>query len=104
MNLAALTIFWMIFVTVVGLNVGSFLNVAIARLPLEKSLLWPGSRCMSCLQPIRWYDNAADRLAVAARQVPLVQRAVLAALSPGGVGDGAWISGTLHRGSGVEYS
>src|SRR5262245_49446060 len=42
---------------VIGLCVGSFLNVCIARLPLEKSLLWPGSRCGNCLQPIRWYDN-----------------------------------------------
>ena len=27
------------------------------RLPLEKSLLWPNSRCGTCLQSIRWYDN-----------------------------------------------
>jgi leader peptidase (prepilin peptidase)/N-methyltransferase len=45
------------FVFVVGACVGSFLNVAIARLPLEKSLLWPGSRCGACLQSIHWYDN-----------------------------------------------
>jgi leader peptidase (prepilin peptidase)/N-methyltransferase len=38
--------------------VGSFLNVCIYRLPKEKSPLWPlGSRCGSCFQPIRWYDN-----------------------------------------------
>jgi leader peptidase (prepilin peptidase)/N-methyltransferase len=49
--------FSLIFVFIVGASVGSFLNVAIARLPLEKSLLWPNSRCGSCLQPIRWYDN-----------------------------------------------
>jgi leader peptidase (prepilin peptidase)/N-methyltransferase len=49
--------FSVIFVFVVGASVGSFLNVAIARLPLEKSLLWPNSRCGSCLQSIRWYDN-----------------------------------------------
>jgi leader peptidase (prepilin peptidase) / N-methyltransferase len=42
---------------VVGTFVGSFLNVCIARMPLEKSILWPGSRCGSCLRPIRWYDN-----------------------------------------------
>jgi leader peptidase (prepilin peptidase)/N-methyltransferase len=40
-----------------GAIVGSFLNVCIYRLPLEKSILWPGSRCGQCLQPIRWYDN-----------------------------------------------
>src|SRR5262249_24019885 len=40
-----------------GAAVGSFLNVCIARLPLQKSVFWPGSRCWSCLQPIRWYDD-----------------------------------------------
>lgn len=49
--------FWLIFVFVIGAAVGSFLNVASARLSLEKSLLWPNSRCGSCLQPIRWHDN-----------------------------------------------
>jgi leader peptidase (prepilin peptidase)/N-methyltransferase len=49
--------FALVFVFVVGASIGSFLNVAIARLPLEKSLLWPNSRCGACLQPIQWYDN-----------------------------------------------
>jgi leader peptidase (prepilin peptidase)/N-methyltransferase len=49
--------FLLIFVFVVGAAVGSFLNVAIARLPLEKSLLWPSSRCGACHQSIRWHDN-----------------------------------------------
>jgi leader peptidase (prepilin peptidase)/N-methyltransferase len=49
--------YWFVLVFVLGAIVGSFLNVAIARLPLEKSLLWPGSRCGHCLQPVRWYDN-----------------------------------------------
>lgn len=57
MAIAPLNLYWLVFVFLLGLNVGSFLNVAAARLPLDKSLLWPGSRCMSCLQPIRWYDN-----------------------------------------------
>lgn len=48
---------WSIFLFLVGASIGSFLNVAIARLPLEKSLLWPNSRCGNCLQSIRWYDN-----------------------------------------------
>src|SRR5436189_2671748 len=47
----------LLFVFLVGASIGSFLNVAIARLPLEKSLIWPSSRCGACLQPIRWYDN-----------------------------------------------
>ncbi len=37
--------------------VGSFLNVLIARLPYEKSILWPSSRCFACYQPIRLTDN-----------------------------------------------
>src|SRR4051795_4727269 len=45
------------FVFVLGATVGSFVNVAVSRLPYEKSLLWPGSRCDHCLQPVRLYDN-----------------------------------------------
>ena len=45
------------FVFVIGAIVGSFLNVCVARLPFEKSILWPGSRCGRCFQPIRCYDN-----------------------------------------------
>ena len=50
-------IFWPVLVFVTGLVVGSFLNVCIARLPLEKSLLWPNSRCGNCLQSIHRWDN-----------------------------------------------
>ena len=41
----------------VGLSIGSFLNVCIHRLPAEQSLVWPGSRCPRCASPIAWYDN-----------------------------------------------
>jgi leader peptidase (prepilin peptidase)/N-methyltransferase len=40
-----------------GLCVGSFLNVCIYRLPLDKSLVWPGSHCPACSQPLNWFDN-----------------------------------------------
>jgi leader peptidase (prepilin peptidase)/N-methyltransferase len=40
-----------------GLGVGSFINVLVARLPYDKSILWPSSRCMSCLHSIRALDN-----------------------------------------------
>src|SRR5688500_3892673 len=50
--------FWLAAVFLVGAAVGSFLNVCIYRLPLEKSILWPReSRCGHCLQPVRWRDN-----------------------------------------------
>jgi leader peptidase (prepilin peptidase)/N-methyltransferase len=48
---------WLVLVFFLGAVVGSFLNVCVARLPLEKSVLWPGSRCGHCFQPVRWYDN-----------------------------------------------
>src|SRR5262249_3789645 len=40
-----------------GLGVGWVLNLCITRMPYEKSLIWPGPRCSSCLQPLRWYDQ-----------------------------------------------
>jgi leader peptidase (prepilin peptidase) / N-methyltransferase len=39
-----------------GAIVGSFLNVVIYRMPLEKSIVTPGSHC-ACGQPIAWFDN-----------------------------------------------
>ncbi len=50
-------IFWALWVFALGLAAGSFLNVLIARLPYEKSIVWPGSRCFSCFAPIRFTDN-----------------------------------------------
>jgi leader peptidase (prepilin peptidase)/N-methyltransferase len=49
--------FWYVLLFLLGASVGSLMNVCIYRLPLEKSILWPSSRCFSCLQPIRFYDN-----------------------------------------------
>ena len=40
-----------------GLCVGSFLNVVIARLPEDRSIVSPGSACPRCTRPIAWYDN-----------------------------------------------
>jgi leader peptidase (prepilin peptidase)/N-methyltransferase len=42
---------------VLGLLIGSFLNVVIARLPADESLVWPGSRCPKCGHAIRWWEN-----------------------------------------------
>lgn len=46
-----------VFAFTFGAVVGSFLNVCIYRLPLEQSVVSPGSRCMGCGTAIRWYDN-----------------------------------------------
>ncbi len=40
-----------------GLCIGSFLNVCIYRIPASRSIVSPGSACMSCGHPIRFYDN-----------------------------------------------
>lgn len=44
-------------VFVPGLAIGSFLGVVAARVPLRRSVVRPGSACMSCETPIPWYDN-----------------------------------------------
>ena len=40
-----------------GLAIGSFLNVVAARVPLKRSIVSPGSACMSCGHEVAWYDN-----------------------------------------------
>ena len=42
---------------ILGLTVGSFLNVCIHRIPRRQSLVYPGSRCPHCGDALRWYDN-----------------------------------------------
>ena len=42
---------------ILGLCVGSFLNVVIARLPAGRSIVHPGSACPRCGKPLAWYDN-----------------------------------------------
>jgi leader peptidase (prepilin peptidase) / N-methyltransferase len=51
---------------IVGLAVGSFLNVCIHRLPRQQSLNSPPSRCPHCDYQLRWFDN-----------IPLVSYAML---------------------------
>jgi leader peptidase (prepilin peptidase)/N-methyltransferase len=40
-----------------ALALGSFLNVVAARMPLRRSIVSPGSTCMSCGSAIAWHDN-----------------------------------------------
>lgn len=44
-------------IALVGMAIGSFLNVCIYRLPLNKSIVWPSSACPSCGREIAWYEN-----------------------------------------------
>jgi leader peptidase (prepilin peptidase) / N-methyltransferase len=45
------------FFFLLGLIVGSFLNVCISRIPEGLSIVSPGSRCPRCETPIKPYDN-----------------------------------------------
>jgi leader peptidase (prepilin peptidase)/N-methyltransferase len=49
-----------------GLALGSFVNVVAARVPLRRSIVSPGSACMSCGHELAWHEN-----------VPLLSYAVL---------------------------
>lgn len=46
-----------VFAFVLGACTGSFLNVCIARMPEDRSIVRPASHCPRCGAFIRWYDN-----------------------------------------------
>jgi leader peptidase (prepilin peptidase)/N-methyltransferase len=46
-----------IIVGLLGLCLGSFLNVCISRLPRGESIVLPRSHCPRCNHAIRWFDN-----------------------------------------------
>jgi len=45
-----------IFIFILGLIGGSFLNVVIYRLPLKKSIIFPSSHCPYCETKLKYYD------------------------------------------------
>ena len=47
----------LIYALLIGMTVGSFLNVVAWRVPRGESIVRPGSRCTSCGNAIPWYDN-----------------------------------------------
>lgn len=42
---------------ILGLMIGSFLNVVIYRTPRGENIAWPGSHCPHCGENLRWYHN-----------------------------------------------
>jgi len=70
----------LIFLVILGLAIGSFLNVCIHRLPRQMSIVSPGSRCPNCGYVLRWIDNlpVASYLLLAGRcrqcQTPISPR------------------------------
>ena len=51
------TVFISAFAFLVGLCVGSFLNVCVARWPAELSVIRPRSRCPHCGHQLSWFEN-----------------------------------------------
>ncbi|WP_343213402.1 prepilin peptidase [Archangium violaceum] len=47
----------MALIVVMGLLFGSFLNVVIARVPYDQSIVRPRSRCPKCGHQLAWYEN-----------------------------------------------
>jgi len=47
----------LLFSVLIGLAIGSFLNVCISRIPQGQSVVHPRSRCPQCRKPIAGYDN-----------------------------------------------
>ena len=45
------------FIFIIGLVIGSFLNVVILRTVSEESIVFPGSKCPKCQNPLKWYHN-----------------------------------------------
>jgi leader peptidase (prepilin peptidase)/N-methyltransferase len=40
---------------ILGLLIGSFLNVVILRTPKDESIVFPASHCVHCKTPLKWY-------------------------------------------------
>lgn len=52
-----MVIFFTFFVFLLGICVGSFLNVCVWRIPRGESIVSPPSHCPKCDHSIRWYEN-----------------------------------------------
>jgi len=45
------------FIFILGIMIGSFLNVVIYRIPKNENIAFPASKCQSCHTPLKWYHN-----------------------------------------------
>lgn len=46
----------LVIIMMIGLCIGSFLNVCIYRIPREESIAFPPSHCTSCGHKLKWYE------------------------------------------------
>ena len=51
------SIFYGVVVFLIGLAVGSFLNVVIYRIPRGENIAFPASHCPNCGNSLKWYHN-----------------------------------------------
>lgn len=49
--------FYIVLFALLGLVIGSFLNVVIFRLPKDENIAFPASHCTSCNKPLKWWHN-----------------------------------------------
>lgn len=52
-----MTLFWTIYSFIIGLCIGSFLNVVVLRGLSGESIVLPPSHCTKCSHKLAWYDN-----------------------------------------------
>lgn len=52
-----INVLYYVFFGLIGLCIGSFLNVVIYRWPNEMSIVSPASHCPKCDYKLKWYDN-----------------------------------------------
>ena len=52
-----LVISFVLITFVLGLCIGSFLNVVVLRAISGESIVFPSSKCPKCQTPLKWYDN-----------------------------------------------
>ncbi len=89
---------------ILGLVLGSFLNVCIVRWPAQESVVRPRSRCPQCGNLIAWYDNVpvGSWLVLRARcrhcQLPIPWRYPAVELATGLI----WLGAVGHYGVAVE--
>jgi len=57
MTLITLLIMIILFVFLIGICIGSFLNVVVLRAFSNESIVFPSSKCPSCETPLKWYHN-----------------------------------------------
>lgn len=48
---------FLFFVFIIGLCIGSFLNVVVLRAFSNESIAYPASKCPKCNTPLKWYHN-----------------------------------------------